>query len=182
MIDSLFRPFYAATITMGSDGGLLIASSRERVLAWGVVFCVIAATALICWLCRFRRTFALGVAGLALLIPIMVIPSVTREYIYVRKDSVTIDTGHWFMPSRSVIELAQLRRIRDVGHEYYLGNYFVEPNAVWHIDWRDGRRVELRLNGFFTAHRMVVAQYLRDRGMWVEPLILSREDRRQEYF
>jgi hypothetical protein len=182
LIDSLLSPFYAATISMGPDGGLLIASSHERVLAWGIVFCTVAAIALIFWLCRVQRTLALSIVGIALLIPILIMPSVRHEFIYVRKDRVTIETGNWFMPSRSVIDLAKLRRIRDEGHEYYLGNYYVEPNAVWHMDWSDGRQVELRLNGFFTAHRMAVAQYLRDRGMWVEPPIVSREVRGHGFF
>ena len=167
---------------MGPDGGLLVASSRDRVLAWGIVFCAITATALILWLCRVRRPVALGVAGTALLIPILIMPSVNREFIYVRRDRVTVDTGHWFMPSRSELDLSQSRRITQEGHEIYVGNYYVEPNAVWHIDWRDGRRTQLELNGFFTAHRMVVAQYLRDRGLLVEPPIVARAAHNRGFF
>ncbi len=169
MTHLLFGPFYAATISMGPDGGLLVVSSRERMLAWGLVFCVVAATSLFLWLLRFHRQWCLAVFLLSLAIPAIIMPSVRKEVIYVRRDRITVDSGPWFSPSQQVIDLSNMLRIHQQAPEFKIGSLMLEPNAVWRLFRTDGSEQTLLLGQFFTAHRMVVAQYLRDRGRIVEP-------------
>ena len=38
----------------------------------------------------------------------------------------------------------------------------------WHVTRNNGSSEVLKLNDFFSAHRMVVAYYYKDRGMWLE--------------
>jgi hypothetical protein len=170
MVHLLFSPFFDATITMTPDGGLLVASSRERLLAWGIVFCILAGTALALWLFRVGRSWMVAAFLSTLLIPAVVMPSLRHEHIHVLPDRITVSSGTWIAPSRDVIDLSQLLHIRERDMQFRLAGFTVEPNAVWHLARRDGSRDTLLLNDFFTAHRMVVAQYLRDRGRVVERL------------
>jgi hypothetical protein len=164
MIYLLFSPFYAATISIGSDGSLMLTSARERLLAWGIVFCIMAAVSLGLWLLRIARPWCLTGLLLALLIPSLVIPSLHRQHIHVLPDRITVGSGPWFMPATSVIDLSDLLHIREDEKQFRIAGYYVEPNAIWHVTRADGTRDQVLLNEFFTAHRMVVAQYLRDRG------------------
>ncbi len=164
MMKLLFGKFHAASLSMGADGGLLLAGTRERVLAWGIVFCLLAAAALVCWLLKVRRREALAVLLLSLLIPAQVMPSLRKEHIYVLPDRIVVDTGGWLLPSSTTIDLGGLRRIREKQTEFNIAGYIVEPNALWNLEYRDGSTRQLLLNDFFTAHRMAIAQYLRDRG------------------
>ena len=169
MIHLLLAPFYAASISIGPDGGMLVASSRERVLAWGIVFCLTSAASLILWLLRIRRRWAAAALLGSLLIPALIMPSVRHEQIHVLRERITVDTGTWYWQPRSTIDLSDLREIRQDETQFRFAGMIVEPNAVWNVYRGDGSRERLELNGFFTAHRMVVAQYLRDRGHIVEP-------------
>ena len=173
MIHLLFAPFYAASISIGPDGGMLVASSRERMLAWGMVFCLTAAASLILWLLRIRRRWAVSALLGSLLVPVLIMPSVRHEQIHVQRDRITVDTGTWYRQSRSTIDLSELRDIRQDEAQFQFAGMIVEPKAVWHVYRGDGSSERLELNGFFTAHRMVVAQYLRDRGHIVEPRATS---------
>ena len=164
MISLLFSKFHAATFSMGADGGLLLAGTRERVLAWVIVFCLLAAAALVFWLLKIRRRAALTMFLLSLLIPVLVMPALRKEHIYVLPDRIVVDTGGWLLPSTTTIKLENLRQIRVQQTEFNIAGYIVEPNALWHLDYRDGSTRQLLLNEFFTAHRMAIAQYLRDRG------------------
>jgi len=170
MIHLLFSPFYEATITMTPDGGLLLASARERMLAWGIVFCILAAASLALWLFRIARPWMAAAFLATLLIPALVMPSLRHEHIHVLPDRITVSSGTWIAPSLDVIDLSQLLLIRERDTQFQLAGYTVEPNALWHIFHRDGSRDTLLLNDFFTAHRMAVAQYLRDRGRIVKSL------------
>jgi hypothetical protein len=168
MIHLLFSPFYEASITMTPDGGLLVASSRERLLAWGIVFCLLAAAALALWVFRIARPWMAAAFLATLLIPVVVMPSLRHEHIHVLPDRITVSSGVWIAPSRDIIDLSGLLHIRERDTQFHLAGYTVEPNAIWHLARRDGSRDTFLLNDFFTAHRMVVAQYLRDRGRIVE--------------
>ena len=149
---------------MGTDGGLLLAGTRERVLAWGIVFCLLAAAALVFWLLNVRRRAAMTTLLLSLLIPVLVMPALRKEHIYVLPDRIVVDTGGWVLPSITTVELENLRQIRQQQAEFNIAGYIVEPNGLWNLDYRDGSTRQLLLNDFFTAHRMAIAQYLRDRG------------------
>jgi len=164
MIDLLFNKFHAASFSMGNDGGLLLSGTRERVLAWGIVFCLLAAAALVCWLLKVRRRAALAALFVALLIPALVMPALRKEHIYVLPDRIVVDTGARLLPSSMTIDLENLRQIREQQTQFRIAGFIVEPNALWHLEYRDGSTRQLLLNEFFTAHRMAIAQYLRDRG------------------
>jgi hypothetical protein len=164
MMHLLFESFHAATLTMTADGALLLSGARERVLAWGVVFCVLAAMALVLWLSGIRRRLALALLALALLIPALVMPGLRREKIQVLPDSIVVDRGGRLLPDTTAIDLRNLDRIRETNMEIRIAGYIVESNALWQLEYTDGHRRQLLLNGFFTAHRMAIAQYLRDRG------------------
>ena len=91
-------------------------------------------------------------------------PSIHAEQIYVQPRRITVDSGVWLLPSHSIIDLTGLREIHESNSGFHVAGYLVESNSVWTLD-RHGRDMErLMLNSFFTAHRMAVAQYLRDRG------------------
>lgn len=164
MIHLLFSAFYTANISVDADGGLLIAGSREQALAWGIVFCLVAATTLILYLLRIARRWAPAILAVALMIPLLVIPSVRKESIHVMPHGITVHSGAWFLPSRTYIDLSDMEQIHQDAAEFWIGGQLVESNAIWHVSRRDGSREKLLLNNFFTAHRMAVAQYLRDRG------------------
>jgi hypothetical protein len=164
MIKLLFSKFQAAAMSMGADGGLLLSGTRERVLAWGIVFCLLAATALVFWLLNIRRRAALTLLLLSLLIPALVMPALRKEHIHVLPDRIVVDTGGWLLPSSTTIDLKNIRQIREQQTQFNFAGYIVEPNALWQLDYRDGSTRQLLLNEFFTAHRMAIAQYLRDRG------------------
>jgi hypothetical protein len=164
MIELLFHPFYDATLSMTGDGGLLIESSRRTMLAWGIVFCLLSAGALTAWLFRLARPAALAALVVALFIPALVMPSVRGEWIHVHPQRLTLHSGVWLWPTRREIDLAGLTGITQLDQEFRIGSKLVEPNAVWTLEFDDGARRTLVLNGFFTTHRLAVAQYLRDRG------------------
>jgi len=164
MVDLLFRTFYGATLYMGSDGGLIIASSNERFMSWGMVFCFLAALALASWLFRIRRRLSLAVFGLSMLIPLLVMPSIHAEQIHVMPGRITVDSGVWLFPSRTTIDLNGVRNIEERRTDFRVAGYLVEANAIWTLNRHGGGREKLMLNNFFTAHRVAVAQYLRDRG------------------
>ena len=170
MIHLLFGPFYEATISMTPDGGLLVASAHERLLAWGLVFCLLAAVSLSLWLFRIARPWMAAAFMGSLLIPAVVMPSLRLERIHVLPDRITVSSGTWIAPSQDIIDLSALLHIRERDTQFHLAGYTVEPNALWQVARRDGSRDTLLLNDFFTAHRLVVAQYLRDRGRVVERL------------
>jgi len=167
MIELLFHPFYDATLSMTGDGGLLIESSRRTMLAWGIVFCLLSAGALTAWLFKPARPAAMAALVVALFIPVLVMPSVRNEWIHVHPQRLTLHSGVWLWPNRREIDLAGLTGITQLDHEFRIGGKLVEPNAVWTLEFDDGARRTLVLNGFFTTHRLAVAQYLRDRGLVV---------------
>lgn len=164
MNELLFGIFHAATLSMGADGGLLLSGARERMFAWGIVFCLLAAAALVLWLLNIRRRTAVAALLASLLIPALVMPAVRKEHIYVLPERIVMDSGGWLLPASTTISLANVRQIREQQTQFRLGGYIVEPNALWHLEYRDGSTRQLLLNEFFTAHRMAIAQYLRDRG------------------
>ncbi|MBI1732161.1 MAG: hypothetical protein HYR49_05255 [Gammaproteobacteria bacterium] len=164
MIQLLFESFHAATLTMGLDGALLLAGARERVLAWGIVFCLMAAAALLLWLLNVRRRIAVSMLVVSALIPLLVMPGLRRENIRVLPHRIVVDTGAWLLPARTAIDLTNLRQIRQQQTQFTFAGYIVEPNALWELEYADGSTRQILLNDFFTAHRMAIAQYLRDRG------------------
>lgn len=160
----LFGHFHAATLSMAEDGGLLLTGARERLLAWGIVFGLLAATALVCWLVNVRRRAAAAVFVVSLLIPALLMPGLRREYIHVLPSRIVVDSGGWPLPSRRTIDLDGVQSIRERQTQFRVAGYIVEANAVWQLEYGDGRRRSVLLDDFFTAHRMAIAQYLRDRG------------------
>ena len=167
MIDLLFAAFYEATLSMDTDGGLLIIGSHRRVLAWGMVFCLVAALALASWLCRVRRRLSLSAFAASLLIPLLIMPSLRSERIHVLPRQITMDSGTWLFPSRRTIDLSGLRSIETEDTGFRVAGYLVEANTVWTLNREGGGMDRFMFNNFFTAHRVAIAQYLRDRGLVV---------------
>lgn len=174
MLEHFLHKLYAASITIGADGSMLVSSTRERVLAWGAIFCVAAALTLVAWLkCRKSGAgrVAVGAFLATLVIPVLVIPSIRNEYIHASRQAITVDSGAWFMPSRTVLRMSNIRNIRELDTRGLLpGNLIGDPAIDWHITWHDGESRVLELNEFFNAHRMVIAYYYKDRGYWLERL------------
>jgi hypothetical protein len=156
------------------DGSMLVASTRERVLVWGAFFCLSASLCLITWL-LYRQKHA-GKAALAcfvftLMIPVLIIPSVRKEYIHVSPTVLTIESGEWYRPSRTILRMTNVKNIRERDNTGLVpGNLIGDPNVSWHLTRLDGNSEILELNEFFNAHRMVVAYYYIDRGFWLERL------------
>jgi hypothetical protein len=181
-MESLLHKFYAASISIGPDGSMLVASTKDRVMIWGAIFCFIGATSLISWL--IYKSSRPGKAALvtfvvSLIIPVLIIPSVRKEYIHVTRSEITIESGEWYKPSRTVLKMSNLRKLHETDNQgFFPGNLIGDPNVSWHLTRLDGGLEEMELNQFFNAHRMVVAYYFIDRGFWVERL----EDRMRESY
>lgn len=156
------------------DGSMMVASSRERVLVWGSIFCLSSAISLFLWLLWRKKShgkLALTAFLTSLLIPVLIIPAVRNEYIHVSRTSITVESGKWYMPSRTVLNMTNIRNIREIDNEGFLpGNLIGDPDVSWHITRNDGEQDVVLLNEFFNAHRMVVAYYYIDRGFWLERL------------
>ncbi len=173
-MESLLHKFYAASISIGADGSMLVSSTKDRVLIWGAIFCFTASACLICWL--IWRNRHIGMAAIicfvfSLLIPALIIPSVRHEYIHVTPQLITIESGEWYKSSKTVLKMTNLHQIKESDNQGLLpGNLIGDPNVSWHLTRLDGNREEMELNQFFNAHRMVVAYYFIDRGFWVERL------------
>lgn len=167
-IELFLHKFYAASIFVNADGSMLVASNRERVMAWGLLFCVIAAvslTSLLVWRKnRSAKRLSLAVFILSLVIPVFILPSVRQEYIRVSPEKIILETGAWYRPSRTEINFKDLYLIREKSAGVLPSNLIGDPDVAWHMSWRDGRESVLELNDFFNAHRMVVAIYMQDRG------------------
>lgn len=166
--------FYAASISVNADGSMLVASTRDRVMAWGMIFCIIAAISLISYLIwrkyKFAKRTSLGIFIASFLIPIFIIPSVRHEYIHVSPEEIILETGTWYWPSRTVIDFKGLYSIQEKSAGFMPSNLIGDPDVDWHMSWRDGRKKILELNDFFSAHRMVVAIYMQDHGHYVNRL------------
>ena len=112
----------------------------------------------------------LGVFGVALIIPVFIMPSVRQEYIRVTPAGITVDTGAWYRDSRIVFPISRRDRIRETRDGFMPGNLMGDPRVSWHVTRADGEEDVLELNDFFAAHRMVVAYYIKDRGFMLERL------------
>ena len=167
MLNTLLQKFYAASISIDANGAMLVSGTRDRFMAWGMLFCLIGSICLLAFL-LLRRPMARKITILAfivsLLIPVMIIPAVKKEYIHVSEWQMTIDNGTWLPNSRKVIDLNNLHKISERKDGFLPGNLLGDPDVVWQISWNDGRREDLKLNDFFNAHRMVVAYFIRDHG------------------
>jgi hypothetical protein len=173
VLETVLQKFYAASISMGADGGMLVSSTRDRVLAWGLAFCLIGAATLTAWFLRRGRPgarIALGMFAVSLYIPIFIMPSVRQEFIYITPRRLTVDTGDWYRPSRTVLALDRRDRIQEYREGILPANLMGDPGISWRITRPDGREDVLVLNDFFAAHRMAVAYYIKDRGFRMERL------------
>ena len=159
--------FYDASISIGSDGAMILVSTRDRFMIWAATFCFMAAICLVCFLLsknpRGRRASLLAFLA-TLFIPLIVIPGVRREYIRVSPRQITVEQGAWFLGSRTILPLQNLDNVSEWRAGFIPGNLLGDPDVSWHFLWKDGRRETLELNDFFNAHRMVVAYYIKDRG------------------
>lgn len=163
----LLHKFYAATISIGLDGSMLVASTGDRVLAWGMTFCFIAAFCLIGFLILRKpliRRIPLTVFIISLGIPIFIIPSIKHEYIHVSRDQITINSGQWYLPSITVVALDNLQSLNRDTSDYMISNIIGDAYVTWHFERQDGSVQKLILNDFFSAHSMAIAHYIRDRG------------------
>jgi hypothetical protein len=123
------------------------------------------------WRKKHVGKLAMGFFLVSLLIPVLIMPSVRKEYIHASPSAITIESGAWYRPSRMVVEMSNIKNIRETDVRGIIpSNLIGDPNVHWHVTWRDGRSTVLVLNEFFSAHRMVVAYYYKDRGYWLERL------------
>jgi len=174
VLEPLLHKFYAASITIGIDGSMLVASTHERALSWLALFCFIAIMSLVIWYIWRKKHLgkvAMVFFVITLITSILTIPSVRNEYIHVAPGALTIETGAWYRHSSIVLQMSNIKNIRE-SHDNNLlpGNLIGDPNVTWHITWQDGQSRIFNLNDFFNAHRMVVAYYYKDRGFWLERL------------
>lgn len=167
MFYSLLNKLYAASISIDPTGAMLVSSTRDRIMAWGMLFCFTSALCLTCFLIWRRpliRKLSILMYIITLLIPVLIMPAIKREYIRVSEWHMTIDDGSWLPNSRREIDLNNLRGITERRSGYLPGNLRGDPDVVWEIRWKNGKREDLELNDFFNAHRMVVAYFVRDHG------------------
>ncbi len=171
MDNLLLHKFYAASISIGPDGSMLVSSTSDRVLAWGMAFCFIAAISLSGFLVSrktgIRKVFMV-VFITSLSIPVFVIPSIRHEYIRVSRNQITINSGQWYLPATTVITLDNLQKISRDSSDYMISNIIGDSYVTWHFERLDGKVQYLVLNDFFAAHSMTIAHYIRDRGYRVE--------------
>ena len=173
MFDRFLHKFYDASISIGTDGTMLLVSTRDRFMIWAATFCFVAAICLLCYLLlksnRARKACLLAFL-VTLFIPVFIIPAVRKEYIHVSPQQITVEQGVWFLESRTILTFRDLDNISERVDGIMPSNLLGDPDVSWHFLWNDGRRETLKLNDFFNAHRMVVAYYIKDRGYRVERL------------
>ncbi|OGT81524.1 MAG: hypothetical protein A3J35_06605 [Gammaproteobacteria bacterium RIFCSPLOWO2_02_FULL_52_10] len=181
MFDTFLHKFYDASISIGTDGTMLLVSTRDRFMIWAATFCFVAAICLGCFLLlknnRARKACLLAFLG-TLFIPLFIIPAVRQEYIHVSPQQITVEQGAWILESRTILLFQDLDNISEQVDGIMPSNLLGDPDVSWHFLWKDGRRETLELNDFFNAHRMVVAYYIKDRGYRFERL----EDRENIVF
>lgn len=173
LLETLLQKFYAASISVAVDGSMLVTSTTERIMVWGMVFCFIAAMCLIClliWRDKRSRKISLAFFVVSLSIPVFIMPSVKHEYIRVSPRQITVDTGSWYIDSKTVFQFAELDHITERQSGLIPGNLLGDPRVNWQFSWKDGNQVVLELNDFFNAHRMVIAHYIKDHGYIIERL------------
>ena len=167
MFNALLNKLYAASISIDPTGAMLVSSTRDRMMAWNMLFCLIAALCLVIFLAWHRpviRRLSILVFIVSLLIPVLVTPAVEHEYILVSEWRMVFDTGSWLPGSRKVIDFDNLHGITEQRNGFLPGNLLGDPDVTWKISWNDGEQEDLELNDFFNAHRMVVAYFIRDHG------------------
>ena len=181
MFDRFLQKFYDASISIGTDGTMLLVSTRDRFMIWAATFCFMAAICLVCFL-LFRNYRAKKICLIAfvgtLFIPVFIIPAVKREYIHVSPQQITVEQGFWFLESRTILPFQDLDNISEQMDGVIPSNLLGDPDVSWHFLWKDGHRATLDLNDFFNAHRMVVAYYIKDRGYRLKRL----EDSKNKIF
>ena len=153
---------------------MLVASTDERTRAWAALFCLTAAIGLLVWLIwRKTHTGKLGISCflLTLLLAGLIIPSVRNEYIHASPGTITIESGNWYKTSRTIVTMENVKTIREADSGRFIpANLIGDPDLNWQITRLDGRSETLELNDFFSAHRMVLAYYYKDRGFNLERL------------
>lgn len=174
MLNSVFHKYYAASITIGLDGTMLVASTKERILIWGVTFCLLATFSLTAFLiCRNRRyrNTALFIFLSTLIIPVIIMPTARHESIHISRDQITIDNGSWVFPSTSVISFGQMTNVSRSIYPYKFSNLIGDDYVGWIFSRRNDTAQSIRLNAFFSAHSLTIAHYIRDRGYsvtWID--------------
>ena len=146
---------------------MLVSSTRDRIMAWAMIFCLIAAFSLLAFLLSRKkpvRHAALAVFVVSLVIPVFILPSVKQEYIHVSPQQIVIDTGTWYKPSLMTLHFNKLSYITEETSGILPANLIGDPGIIWHINEQDGAKKRLELNDFFSAHRMVISYYYTDRG------------------
>jgi hypothetical protein len=163
--------FYAASVSVALDGSMLVESTQDRILTWGITFFLIATLSLISFLVLSKsliRKASIAIFILSLSIPLFIIPSSSEEFIHVNRDQITIHTGSWQTPSTTVVALANLQRISRDSSNFRISNFIGDAYVTWHFERQDGSVQNLVLNDFFSAHSMTIAHYIRDRGYRVD--------------
>lgn len=156
------------------DGSLLVASTEERIWAWAALFCLTAAASLLVGLVCWKKPggkIAMGCFALSVLLSVLILPSVRNEYIHASPRAITIEPGNWYRSSKTTVEMVNVKNIFESDVLSIIpANLIGDPNLNWQISRLDGRSEILELNDFFSAHRMVLAYYYKDRGFWFERL------------
>ena len=174
MFDTFLHKFYSAQISIGLDGTMLVASSKERMLIWGMIFCFIAAASLVTFIiCRpgLSRQLSLLVLLFSFYIPLFIIPAANREYIHITREHMTIDSGKRIGSSLTVVSFRELNEISRNKNEHIITNLIGDNYVEWEFNRRNGSLQTLVLNDFFTAHILTIAHYIRDRWfrvIWLE--------------
>lgn len=153
---------------------MLVASTDERLWAWGGLLGFLVSASLIValiWRKTLTGRIALVSLSASLVIAAAILPSVKHEFIHVTPEAITVDTGNWYNPSRSVTPMTGVVIIRESEPQGILpANLIGDPAINWQITRLNGRNEIMVLNDFFNAHRMVVAYYYKDRGYRLERL------------
>ena len=173
-MQTLLHKFYEASISIGRDGSMLVASTDDRILAWALLLCIIMLFSLIvrlAWRNHIPGRVGAAMLILTLIMTALILPSIKQEYIHVSRQALTIESGNWWGTSRRIIDMDDIRNIRESDPQGMLpSNLIGDPVIDWNLTRNDAREESIRLNDFFSAHRMVVAYYYKDRGYWLERL------------
>ena len=87
---------------------------------------------------KYTGKFAIACFILTLVIPVMVIPSVRKEYIHVSPTAITVESGEWYMPSKTVSPMSNIKNIYEIDAAGIIpGNLIGDPNINWHFTWID---------------------------------------------
>jgi hypothetical protein len=162
---SLDAIFASAKVTQ-SPTGLMIESAPGRYVAWIAVFLVVVTVAGVLWRRGFRHRLVKVAFISAFVIPIVVVPGIATESIFIGAESIDEGSHFWLSGPARRIELRSLVQVTRVKKPIDQ-RALPREDTFWEFTYSDGHSQELHLSDLFEANQDVVIGALQRRGVRV---------------